>query len=180
MKRYIKSDDEMDYGYGFDSNGDPIDESTVDEMYRIAENEILPKSELGEFGICTIDDDSFEYYATGTAWGSHLEYTIMFELDPVAFADRAREFSKDDDVFAMFIDLRDGRNQVVLRFDINVNGSKFDVELVDMDITENGRDASQVIYDSFDKLFSKRKIENFVAELAEPTISQIHSTLSNL
>lgn len=61
---YISGDDEQeDWGYGFDSNGDPIDESTVDELCRIA-NEILEKSELvkqyDEYA--SIDRDTFDYY----------------------------------------------------------------------------------------------------------------------
>lgn len=181
MKRYIRSsEDDMDYGYGFDSNGEPIDESTVDELYRVANDEVLPDTELAEFGTCDISDDSFEYFASGTAWGAYLKYTIMFELDPVEFADRAYEFSNGNDIPALFLDLRNPENEVTTRFDIVVNGSNFDVELVEVNITEKGSDASDTIYDSFDKLFSKRKIENFVARIAEDAVNKIHATLSNI
>lgn len=180
MKRYIRASEDEDYGYGFDSTGDPIDESTVDELYRIANDEVLPDTELAEFGICDISDDSFEYFASGTAWGAYLKYTILFELNPVQFASRAYEFSNGNDVRALFLDLRNPENEVTTRFDITVNGSNFDVELVDVDITENGSDASQTFYDNFDKLFSKRKIENFVAGIAEDAVTKIQSILSNI
>lgn len=180
MKKYIRSSDDADFGYGYDSNGEPIDESTVDELYRVANEEVLPTTELAEFGICDIDDDEFEYYATGTAWGANLNYIIRFALNPVAFADRAREFSNGKDISAIFIDLRNPNNEVETTFDISVNGSNFDVELVEVNITENGSDASDTIYDSFDKLFSKRKIENFVARIAEDAVNKIHATLSNI
>ena len=54
-----------------------IDESSQDELYRIAENELLPKTELYKISeYCTIDEDSFDFTQTGTAWGGYICYDI--------------------------------------------------------------------------------------------------------
>ncbi|MBP5433691.1 hypothetical protein [Ruminococcus sp.] len=74
---YITGDDE-DLGYGFNSNGEALDESTVDELCRIA-NEILDSSELAQYDRYThVDRDSFEYY--GSIPYIQEEFYICFEL----------------------------------------------------------------------------------------------------
>ena len=67
-----------DMGFGFDSNGEALTESTVDELRRIA-NEILQKSELAKIDPYTsIDEDTFKYYASSP----HVEeeFYIYFNL----------------------------------------------------------------------------------------------------
>lgn len=176
MKIYIKANDDFDYGYGFDSNGEAIDESTVDEMYRIA-CEIVDTSELAEFGVCDIADDSFKYYATGLAWGAALSYTIMFETSSDKIDLRYYYAQTDDHI--MFPDLiRYG--EVRMRFDIYVrNGDEIQVELTEVDVYENGR-YTEDYDDAFYKLFDTDKLCEYVKRLAEPTVYEIHSTLSNI
>ena len=60
---YISGDDEQeDWGYGFDSNGDPVTESMVEELERIAQ-ETLDKSEIHNIDEYT-DLYNFNYYAS--------------------------------------------------------------------------------------------------------------------
>ena len=53
---------EEDYGFGFDSNGDPVDESTVEELERIAQDMVYKS------GIAAVDQyadlHNFNYYAS--------------------------------------------------------------------------------------------------------------------
>ena len=57
-----EDDEPADMGYGFDSNGEPIDESTVDELERIAQ-EVLDKSEIHNIDEYA-DLHNFNYYAS--------------------------------------------------------------------------------------------------------------------
>lgn len=57
-----------------------IDESAQDELYRIAEYELLPETQLCKISeYCTIDEDSFDFTQTGTAWGGYICYNIYME-----------------------------------------------------------------------------------------------------
>lgn len=177
MKIYIKANDDYDYGFGFDSNGEAIDESTVDEMYRIA-GEILDQSELAQLDpYVTISEDSFKYYATGTAWGADLAYTIMTEVSSDDLD--LRKFYTDSDDSTMFIDLN-GNGEVKMQFSIYVrNGNEIQVELTQVDIYDGWRYTEY--YDkNFYKLFDVEKICDHVKRLAEPVVDEIHATLSNI
>lgn len=60
---YISGDDEQeDWGYGFDSNGEPVTESMVEELERIAQ-ETLDKSEIHNIDKYA-DLHNFNYYAS--------------------------------------------------------------------------------------------------------------------
>lgn len=173
MKIYIKANDD----YGFDSNGEAIDESTVDEMYRIA-GEILDQSELAQLDpYVTISEESFKYYATGTAWGAYLAYTIMAEISSDDLD--LRKFYTDSDDSTMFIDLN-GNGEVKMQFNIYVrNGDQIQVELTEVDIYDGWRYTEY--YDkNFYKLFDVEKICDHVKRLAEPVVNEIQATLSNI
>lgn len=177
MKIYVKANDDFDYGYGFDSNGEAIDESTVDEMYRIA-GEILEQSELGQLDPdATIYEDSFKYFATGLAWGADLAYTIMMEISSDDLD--LRKFYTDSDDSTMFIDLN-SNSEVKMQFNIHVRrGNEIQVKLTQVDIYEGWRYTEY--YDkNFYKLFDVEKICDYVKRLAEPVVNEIHSTLSNI
>lgn len=191
MKKYIKSDDYNsgdDFGYGYDSNGEPIDESTVDELYRIAEREILPESDLAKLGRVTIDEDTFDYYMTRTAWGARIKYTMYLETD------------ENNDVFDLeayalesaFMRPSFDRNSILsrvytvsLQFNIYVEGYdvegyvKVEVELADGLVYKNG------VFDSyhserFAEYFDEDALCDRVKEIAEPAVREIHRTLSDL
>ena len=71
------------YNFGYDSNGDKIEESTVEELARIA-NETLYTYTTNKQCIDSFDIDanSFKegYYYTGTAWGANVNYDINVEI----------------------------------------------------------------------------------------------------
>jgi hypothetical protein len=194
MKRYIKANDEnMDYGYGFTSNGEPIDESTVDELYRIA-SEILEKSVITDYDrYASIEEDTFEYYATGSAWGANLDYVIRFEatgedIDILDFL--------NTDIIDRYLVMwnRDGLNDSEYEIGIRVSGtdpeyneyspaSGFMIECTNRDaICRANFNFKEGSYLSRypDECINWDKLYAHIAEIVQPVIVEIHSTLSNI
>lgn len=164
---YISGDDEQeDLGYGFDSNGDPIDESTVDELCRFA-NEILEKSNLAKIDkYVTIDEDSFDYYMA-SPWVTET-FTIKFDittdnLDMMSFVlPDAEWLYAYNDYFAERVD--------ELNFHIYVkNGEVERVELVD-----------HTVRDIQDGKYDVEKLEAHIAELAAPVAMDIYNATTNI
>lgn len=164
---YISGDGEQeDLGYGFDSNGDPIDESTVDELCRFA-NEILEKSNLAKIDkYVTIDEDSFDYYMA-SPWVTET-FTIKFDittdnLDMMSFVlPDAEWLYAYNDYFAERID--------ELNFHIYVkNGEVERVELVD-----------HTVRDIQDGKYDVEKLEAHIAELAAPVAMDIYNDTTNI
>ena len=175
MKKYIKANDYEDYGYGYDSNGEPIDESMVDELYRIAEREILPKSELGQTGDATIEEDTFEYHFTGTAYGADVLYSIFYEvtdegIDLMSFTKRNAKF---------YPDFRSNRYTAKLSFTIHVHNDDIRVEFLGADVYDDGT-YSDYFSDDFREDFDWKRISEVIKELAEPAVREIHRVLSNV
>ena len=181
MKKYIKSADynsvdNFGYGYGYDSNGDPIDLSTVQELYRIANQEILPLTELGQTGDATIEEDTFEYHFTGTAYGADLKYCIYYSinddnLDLMSFVKHNAKF---------YPDFRSNKYSAELSFTIHVNNDDvWKVEFLGADIYENGT-YSDYFSDDFREDFDWKRICEIIKEIAEPAVREIHQAMSNI
>lgn len=64
--------------YGVTMNGEELDESTTEELYRIAEYEILEKYRA-KYNNITIDEDSWEVYGTGN--GCLYSYRLSIVID---------------------------------------------------------------------------------------------------
>ena len=179
MKRYIRSSDDADfgYGYGFDSNGDAIDESTVEALLGIAENEILPKSELNQkFYGCSIDEDSFEYHMSGTAWGAYLSYTIYVpansdEIDVNNFLRKGYD--------GMSIARFDQSTRVELDFYIHVNGDDIRVERGDCSVYDASA-FNTYMSQLYDENLNWKALCDYVGQYAESAVSDIHAALSNI
>lgn len=164
----IKEDtfDNEDWGYGFDSNGDAIDESTVDELYRIAERDILPKTELAKIDeYVTIDEDSFEFYMS-SPWVQE-SFTIIFEMTT-------------DDLDMMSYVLPDAE----WIYDYNGYGSRLDNLKFFIDV-KNGEVskvtlADHSVKDIDDGKYDVEKLESYVAELASSAATAIYNGTTNL
>ena len=180
MKIYVKANDDFDYGYGFDSNGEAIDKSTVDEMYRIA-GEILEQSELGRLDpYVTIDEDSFEYYATGSAWGAYLEYGIRFDAHSSKFD--FKSFFDWDKIEREQIAWADPDSESVLatvRFFIAVDGDTISADVEDITVTIDGR-YSQYDTEKYQNILDLGRFSKDIQQLAEPVVDEIHATLSDI
>lgn len=152
MVRYIKGN-----SYGYDANGEEINESTVEALYRIAEYEVLPTTELAKIDrYCTIDEDTFDYYATTTNWGSMVSFDINFTITT-------------DDIDVMKYALPDARwlydyktgkavGEIEIRIGV-VNNEINSVDIIDSDI-----DLSKYDTDA---------IETYVKKIAEPAVRKI-------
>lgn len=145
-----------------------IDESSQDELYRIAENELLPKTELYKISeYCTIDEDSFDFTQTGTAWGGYICYDIYMEWT-AEYLPRISDFYRDniDDVWH-----RDWKlNEIRIDFNIHVDGDNVSVEIADMDIVEPK---------NFEKVFDLDALCDAIKEIAEKSANYIHSKIVN-
>ena len=166
--------DDVDYGYGYDSNGEAIDESTVEELYRIAEYEILPKSELAKIDECvSIDEDSWDFYMSSP----HVteKFYIHFKL-----TEKDIDFNKYAlPEAAAFPDFN--YYTAVLDFDIYTeNGEVTSVVLEEVKI--NRPDGAFDDYDvkRFDKLYNVDAIINYVEALAADTVKDIYNGTTNL
>ena len=178
MKKYIKSADYNsgdDFGYGYDSNGEAIDFSTVQELYRIANQDILPQTELGQIGDTDIDEDSFEFYFGGGIQGAVLDYIIHFDttdeqLDLMSFVKPNARF---------YPDFNSDKYTADIRFSIHVHMSNIKVEFLEADVYENNT-YSDYFSDDFREDFDWKRMQEIVKEIAEPAVREIHATLSNL
>ena len=143
-----------------------IDESAQDELYRIAENELLPETQLYKISeYCTIDEDSFDFTQTGTAWGGYICYDIYMEWT-AEYLPRIGDFYRDniDDVWH-----RDWKlNEIKIYFNIYVDGDKVTVEIADMDIVEPK---------NFEKVFDLDALCDAIREIAEKSANYIHSKI---
>lgn len=178
MKIYIKANDDYDYGFGFD--GAAIDESTVDEMYRIA-GEILDQSELAQLDpYVTIDEDSFKYYATGSAWGADLEYGIRFDAHSSKFD--FKSFFNWGKIEREQISWADPDSENVLatvRFFIAVDGDTISADVEDITVTIDGL-YSEYETENYQNILDMGRFSKDIQHLAEPVVNEIHATLSNI
>ena len=145
-----------------------IGESAQDELYRIAENELLPETGLYKISeYCTIDEDSFDFTQTGTAWGGYICYDIYMEWT-AEYLPRIGDFYRDniDDVWH-----RDWKlDEIKIYFNIHVDGDKVTVEIADMDIVEPK---------NFDKVFDLDALCDAIREIAENSANYIHSKIGS-
>ena len=173
--------------FGYDMDGNEINESTVDELYRISENEILPNSDL--YKLCassTINDDTFEYYATGTAFGANVDYIIYATITTDSVGDKfdINKFIKDNDkVWKLNFDPTDEtcKNSYVIEFRVIVEHNRVTCATVD----EISIYHDIYCYNEFDSKnyrdnFDDGAFERFITEISEPLVHEIHAQLSNL
>ncbi len=158
----INGEDE-DYGYGFDSNGEAISESTVDELYRIAEREVLPTTELAKVDeYATIMEDTFEYYASSTYVGVTYTISATFDTDDIDVV----SYALPD---AYHYDFRGGKEVGELEFYIYVKGNEIDkVELI--------WNSSNLDPNNYDM----EAIEEYVKGIAKPAAEAIYNAITNI
>lgn len=175
----------IDYGFGMDSNGEYIDESTVEELCRIAQ-EILNASDLvDKYKNPEIDPDTFKekFYMTGTAWGAYLDYEIYANADtlPDRFGLDISDCIRPEwegtfpDLHRQVTDKYD----CLMGFTIHVKSGEFVKVSMDAHILEDGRD-DEYYTKKFSQVYDTEKICEKVAKDFEPVVREIHSTVSNL
>ena len=168
-------EDEDDYGFGYTLDGDAITESDIEELYRIANSEILPNTELGELGDADIDEDTFEYVSTGTAFGAAISYDIILTIGDGAF-DLDRRYALPDS--GLHPSFQYGDNSAEITFTIHVNEDSCETELSDASITNKGY-YSDRYSDNFGDYWDVDALCDAVNKIAEKAAYEIHATLSN-
>lgn len=131
-----------------------VSESANDELYRIAERELLPQTKLYKISnYCTIDEDTFDFTQTGTAWGGYICYDIYVEKSYF-----------DDDLGN--VDDLDDIGELTICINFHVNGEKVTYEIANIeDITDVG------------KLSEIRIMCNNLKGFAEDAANYIHSKI---
>ena len=168
--------------YGYDQNGDEIDESTIDELYRILEKELLPQTELARyvFGAdnMSIDEDSFEYYATGSAWGANIDYDILVN---VATGSRGNKFDLNKFLNRNYEGLRPDLDITDISFDMTIKVRNDDIT-VDIDTNSVAIDGDYTDYFAkrFAKIFDIDAIKEDIKTIAERDAYEIKIVLSNI
>lgn len=182
-KRNIRNNYIKESDYGYTQNGEEIDESTVEELYRMAEYELLPQSELARvFGAdnISIDEDTFEYYATGSAWGAYMKYDILIDVNTGSYGNRfnLNKFINPnyDDIHPDF-DVRDTSFDIVVKVDGDKVTAKVDLNPRNISIED---DYTDWFAKRFGRMLDIEAIEKDVETIAERDVYEIKSVLSNI
>lgn len=174
----------MEKNYGFDMNDEIITESTVESLYMIAENEILRNSDLCKSCYsATIDYDTFEYFATGTAFGADMSYEIYTTFNNDNIKDIYSTFYVNENGEYTTPSVRfDENNTFVINTRIIVKNNEIsDVAIDDISVYRNNT------YSEYDSIALDKNInrELFMKKIIEDTkcenlVRDIHVTLSNI
>ena len=155
-----------------------VGDSELDELYRIANSEILPTTKLYELcGICDIDEDSFDFTYTGTAFGAYLTYTIYVGISS-SDIDFYRFMRSDWD--SMFPDISMNNlygNYVQVQFNVYVNGDNITAEIAEVDVYEHDT-YSDYYSKKFKDAFDTEAFERYIKDQAESAVYEIKVTLS--
>lgn len=168
-----------DVGFGIDSNGETIDESTVSELYRIAEKEILPNTELAQLDpYVSIDEDSWDFYFGGISNNGMMgvvKFYFHFKLtsDNIDLNEYVLPDAKLYPDFNYY--------KASLDFDIYTeNGKVTDVVLESADIYKSDNSYDSHFSGKFGEAFNTEALENYIEKLAAPAAEEIYNAVSNL
>ena len=168
-----------DIGFGVDSYGETIDESTVSELYRIAEKEILPNTELAQIDpYVSIDEDSWDFYFGGVSNAGMMgvvKFYIHFKLtsDNINLNEYVLPDAKLYPDFNYY--------KASLDFDIYTeNGKVTDVVLESADIYKSDNSYDDHFSGKFGEAFNTEALENYIEKLAAPAAEEIYNAVSNL
>lgn len=158
------SDDLPDMGYGFDSNGDPIDESTVEELERIAQ-EILDKSEIHNVDEYA-DLHNFNYYASIPYIQESFDITFTYVADIYELSERG--LVNDYGIFTTVAPYN-------IHFNVRCkNGEVEYAECTDVDMKDNyGKDVEL-------KNFNLDALVQFATDLVNPVAKDIYNGTTNI
>lgn len=166
----------MNKYYGYDSNGEEINESTVEELYRIA-NEELQNSDVDMLGEADIIEDSFEYFATGTAFGADVHYDIRVQTDSDHFD--VYKFMRSSFNGTM-LDFNSHNNYILFDFIVHVHSDDIEVvNIEDSSVYDNCRYSSYYTR-NLDDAFDGEKLCDFIAKRMSRVVKDIHRTISNI
>ena len=154
-----------DLGFGLDSNGDPIDESTVEELERIAQ-EIVYKSEIAKYDEYA-DVHNFDYYVSSPYVNEKFDLTFT------------PEFTSDQMWFNGFVSNNQSGWDTSATYKLYINvriksGEVADISLNDVDMRNS------YAVDSALRNIDDVAIKNWVGKLVAPVAMQIYNATSNI
>lgn len=160
--------------YGFTSNNEEITESMVEEFYRIAEKEILPNTTLYIMcdGNCSIDEDSFSYYNTGTAFGPLVNMTINCTATKDTFP--KLDFIKSGSI----ANYNNSKHRFEIDVAIEMDGSETNISYVVScyPYGEYDEEESKRFHSVMDKTF----LDKYFTGLSSKAYNQIVGAISNI
>lgn len=164
--------------YGHDSNGVEITESTVEELFRIAEQELLRNGDMAKIfgtGNISIEEVSFNYYATGTAFGPVVEYVINLTINK-----KISELQKFESCIYNGLKPCSDKN---ITFDvvINIHDNTADV-FIDNSINNINieDDYSDFFAKRFEATYDTHKLRDYIRLLAENDLYDIKLIIANI
>lgn len=172
----------MDYNFGYDSNGYEIDESTVEELIRIAAETF--EDLVADWNI-SIDRDSFKegYYLTGTAFGADLHYNIGAFFDTCNYDISA--FLNPDFTGTMCDYSLDSENAYAT-VDVYFAVDNDDIKVISVEV-DCFTSTSTGIYNydeseskKFFEKYDKDKICAHIIKCIKPSVHEVRAVVSNL
>lgn len=172
--------------YGYDSNGEEINESTVEELARIT-NEIINSNVQNPqwFEYIDVDEDSFKnsYYLTGTAWGASVNYelTVTTDSDRLDISD-----CYTDGWDGLFVQITQNNGYAVVDLKLTLDVQNADIKFGTYhanvyEIDRNGRMTfSQYYTDKFDQAIDINKVFEKVKACLDEAVYDALGTISNL
>lgn len=153
-----------DLGFGYDSNGDPINESTVEELNRIAQ-EIVDKSEIAKYDRYA-DVHNFDFYMSSPYVNEKFDLTFT------------PEFTSEQMSANKFVNLSESVQDINAYYKIYINvrvksGEVADISINDVECYVNNNRLSIVNIDEV-------AIKNWVGRLVAPVAKEIYVTTANL
>jgi len=153
-----------DWGYGFDSNGDPVDESTVEELERIAQ-EILDKSEIHSIDEYA-DLHNFNYYASIPYIQESFNIAFTYVADIYELSERG--LLTEDGIFTTVAPYN-------IRFNVRCkNGEVEYAECTGVDVKDN------YVKDVELKNFNLDALVQFATDLVNPVAKDIYYGTTNI
>ena len=172
----------MDYNFGYDSNGYEIDESTVEELARIADETL--EEQVTDWNV-SISRDSFKegYYLTGTAFGADLHYDMWLSFDTANYDISA--FSNPDFTGSMCDYSSDSENAYAT-VDIHLAIDNDDIKVTSTDVecftnmfnTRYNYDESESKH--FFEKYDKDKLCAHIIKSLKPAVYEVRTVVSNL
>lgn len=157
-------DDLPDMGYGYDSNGDPIDESTVEELERIAQG-ILDESEIHNIDEYA-DLHNFDYYASIPYIQESFNITFTYVADIYELSKRG--LVNENGIFTTVAPYN-------IHFNVRCkNGEVEYAECTDVDVEDN------YVKDVELKNFNLDALVQFATDLVNPVAKDIYYGTTNI
>jgi len=176
----------LNSNYGYDSNGTEIDESTVEELARVAD-EVLYQSLGEEYGFrhVEVDADSFKagFYNTGTAFGADVRYKINGTIESDNF-DLTKCYNEGvPNLNTPGVDIAPNSRHAYAVIDFTIDVHNQDMEVTDLEITIFK--LLSMDFDEYDtkragEMFSYDKISDKLKAYFDDAVADIQYTVSNI